>query len=49
LARPSCKAGFNPLHVPNNHTFDFGGTGLRDTLARLYASRIFPVGARAAR
>jgi poly-gamma-glutamate capsule biosynthesis protein CapA/YwtB (metallophosphatase superfamily) len=38
-------AGFKVLSVANNHTFDWGRPALADTLARLHAAGIRPVGA----
>jgi poly-gamma-glutamate capsule biosynthesis protein CapA/YwtB (metallophosphatase superfamily) len=39
-------AGFGVLHIANNHTFDFGDTGFRDTLDHLARSGILTVGER---
>ena len=37
-------AGFGAMHISNNHTFDFGETGYRDTLDNLASSGILAVG-----
>jgi hypothetical protein len=38
------EAGFDVLHIANNHTFDFGDQGFRDTLRHLSQAGILPVG-----
>ena len=35
FARLLESAGFNVLHISNNHTFDFGETGFNDTITHL--------------
>lgn len=38
------SAGFGVMHISNNHTFDFGEPGFRDTLRHLTRAGILPVG-----
>lgn len=44
FARLLSNAGFNVLHISNNHTFDFGETGFNDTIAHLADAGILTVG-----
>jgi poly-gamma-glutamate capsule biosynthesis protein CapA/YwtB (metallophosphatase superfamily) len=37
-------AGLGVAHISNNHTYDFGETGFRDTLANLAAADILTIG-----
>ncbi len=46
FARLLRDAGFDVLHIANNHTFDFGETGFSDTLANLAEAGVLTVGER---